>query len=81
MTELQWTQLSAELKAAESSTELFEQMLTRTRKLDAAVEASEVPENPEEAPPPADNRPTSDAADTTSSLDEAESGGSANPPF
>ena len=51
MTEQQWTQLSAELKAAETSKKLFNQLLTRIRQLEAAVEASEVPEKPEAAPP------------------------------
>jgi hypothetical protein len=49
MTELQWTQLSAELKAAESSSKLFDQMMERMRQTSAAVEASEVPEKPEES--------------------------------
>lgn len=48
MTEQQWTQLSAELKAAENSKKVFNQMLSRIRQLEAATEASEVPERSEE---------------------------------
>ena len=48
MTEQQWTQLSAELKAAENSKKVFNQMLSRIRQLEAAAEASEVPERSEE---------------------------------
>ena len=56
MTESQWTQLSAELKAAESSPELFRQMLNRIHQLDAATKSSEIPDEtagpkaPEELP-------------------------------
>ena len=44
MTESQWTQLSAELQAAESSPELFRQMLNRIHQLDAATKPSEIPD-------------------------------------
>ena len=63
MSEQQWTQLSAELKAAENSKKVFNQMLTRIRQLEAAVEASEVPEKSEEAPPTNDGVGKSDIAD------------------
>ena len=47
MTENQWTELSAELKAAEGSKKVFNQLLSRIRQLGAAVGASEVPEKSE----------------------------------
>ena len=50
MSEMQWTQLSAELKAAESSPELFKQLIERVRKLDAAAKSSEVPEEKDANP-------------------------------
>ena len=43
MSEQQWTQLSAELKAAETSTDLFEQLCIRIKQLATANEESEVP--------------------------------------
>ena len=75
MTEQQWTQLSAELKAAETSKKLFNQLLTRIRQLEAAVEASEVPEKPEATPPTDYTVGTSDTTDGTNPLssDEHES--------
>ena len=65
MTEQQWTQLSAELKAAETSKKLFNQLLTRIRQLEAAVEASEVPDSPEADSPTDDSVATFDTADGT----------------
>ena len=47
MTELQWTQLSAELQAGASTPELFKELVGRIRQLDAAAKTSEVPEKPE----------------------------------
>ncbi len=72
MTEQQWTQLSAELKAAETSKKLFNQLLTRIRQLEAAVEASEVPESPEEVSPTDDSAATFDTADGTDPSTSAE---------
>lgn len=72
MTEQQWTQLSAELKAAETSKKLFNQLLTRIRQLEAAVEASEVPESPEAVPPTDDSAATFDTADGTDPSTTAE---------
>ena len=72
MTEQQWTQLSAELKAAETSKKLFNQLLTRIRQLEAAVEASEVPESPEAVPPTDDSVSTSDTADGTNPSSSAD---------
>lgn len=72
MTEQQWTQLSAELKAAETSKKLFNQLLTRIRQLEAAVEASEVPESPEAVPPTDDSAATFDTTDGTNPSTSAE---------
>ena len=47
MTELQWTQLSAELQAGASTPELFKELVGRIQQLDAAAKTSEVPEKPE----------------------------------
>lgn len=47
MTEMQWTQLSAELQAGASTPELFKELVERIRQLDAAAKTSEVPEKPE----------------------------------
>ncbi len=43
MTEQQWTQLSAELKAAETAPKMFEELCKRIKQLTAANEESEVP--------------------------------------
>ncbi len=72
MTEQQWTQLSAELKAAETSKKLFNQLLTRIRQLEAAVESSEVPESPEAVPPTDDSVSKSDTANGTNPSSSAE---------
>lgn len=47
MTELQWTQLSAELQAGASTPELFKELVERIQQLEAAAKTSEIPENPE----------------------------------
>ena len=47
MTEMQWTQLSAELKAAETSPQLLDELCERIKQLTTAVQESEVPK-PEE---------------------------------
>lgn len=52
MTEMQWTQLSAELQAAASTPELFKELMGRIQQLDAAAKTSEVPETAEPPPPP-----------------------------
>ena len=72
MTEQQWTQLSAELKAAETSKKLFNQLLTRIRQLEAAVEASEVPAISEEASRANDRKRKSDNSDKTNPPTSAE---------
>ena len=43
MSEQQWTQLAAELKAAETNPKLFEELCNRIKQLTAASEESEVP--------------------------------------
>ncbi len=48
MTEMQWTQLSAELKAAETSPKLLDELCQRVKQLTAASQESEVP-TPEES--------------------------------
>ena len=47
MTELQWTQLSAELKAAETSPKLLDELCERIKQLTAASQESEVPTSEE----------------------------------
>ena len=47
MTEMQWTQLSAELQAGASTPDLFKELVGRIQQLDAAAKTSEVPESPE----------------------------------
>ena len=47
MTEMQWTQLSAELQAGGSAPELFKELIGRIHQLDAAAQTSEVPEKPD----------------------------------
>ena len=52
MSEMQWTQLSAELKAAETSPQLLDDLCERIKQLTAAAQESEVPatEEPEDKP-------------------------------
>ena len=44
MSEMQWTQLSAELKAAETSAKLLDELCERIKQLTAASQESEVPD-------------------------------------
>ena len=55
MSEMQWTELSAELKAAETAPKLFDELCERIKKLTAASQQSEVPtsEEPAESGTPA----------------------------
>ncbi len=69
MTELQWTQLSAELKAGESSPELYDQMLIRIRQLEIGVKAHKVTDTPEQSPPARTSVPTHNSSDSKDSLD------------
>ncbi len=66
MSEQQWTQLSAELKAAETNPKLFEELCTRIKQLTAADQESEVP--------------TAEESETEYTTD-AESKDSKQPPF
>ena len=63
MSEMQWTQLSAELKAAETSSQLLDELCERIKQLTAAFQESEVPV-PEEAPEQAPEQETKSAGDT-----------------
>jgi hypothetical protein len=78
MSELQWTQLSAELQASQSSPELFEQMMARMRQTDAAAASSEVPEKSEPPPEPVSASPEDD---TSSPATKDDSEQSESPPF
>lgn len=69
MSEQQWTQLSAELKAAETTPKLFEELCTRIKQLTTANEESEVPTVEESEDP------------ETEYTTEAESKDSKQPPF
>ena len=51
MSEMQWTQLSAELKAAETSPQLLDELCERIKQLTAASQESEVPVPEETAEP------------------------------
>ena len=62
MTEMHWTQLSAELTAADRTPELFNEMLDRIKKLEAAAAASEIPETPD---PDLDTEPESSDVPTS----------------
>ena len=63
MTEKQWTELSAELKTAENSKKVFNELLSRIRQFEAAIGASEVPEKSEAAPPSDSSAASTDTAD------------------
>ncbi len=69
MSEQQWTQLSAELKAAETTPKLFEELCTRIKQLTTANEESEVPTVEESEDP------------ETEYTTDAESKDSKQPPF
>jgi hypothetical protein len=87
MSELQWTQLSAELQASQSSPELFEQMMARMRQTDAAAASSEVPEKSEPPPEPDSESTASEPVsaspedDTSSPATKDDSEQSESPPF
>ena len=49
MSEVQWTQLSAELKAAETAPQLLDELCDRIKQLTTAAQESEVPESEEPA--------------------------------
>jgi hypothetical protein len=78
MTEFQWTQLSAELQAAESDPQIFKQVIDRIHQLDAAIKSSEIPEESESASASRDESPV---PDTTDGAVEENSEGPAELPF
>ena len=64
MSEMQWTQLSAELKAAETTPQLLNDLCERIKQLTAAANESEVPvpaEEPEEKPSTPPEEPNTEA--------------------
>ena len=64
ISEMQWTQLSAELKAAETAPQLLNDLCERIKQLTAAATESEVPvtaEEPEEKPATAPEEPKTEA--------------------
>ena len=79
MTELQWTQLSAELQAGASTPELFKELVERIQQLEAAAQTSEVPASPE--PPLTLNEEDADSeyADSETPSEGSEAG--ENTPF
>ena len=79
MTELQWTQLSAELQAGASAPELFKELVERIQQLEAAAQTSEVPASPE--PPLTLNEEGADSeyADSETPSEGSEAG--ENTPF
>ena len=79
MTEMQWTQLSAELQAGASALELFKELVERIRQLDAAAKTSEVPEKPE--PPLTLNEEGADSEYAESETPSADSRAGENTPF
>ena len=64
MSEMQWTQLSAELKAAETSEKLLDELCERIKQLTAASQESEVP-TPEEPTEPETTSSSDTQAETT----------------
>ena len=64
MSEIQWTQLSAELKAAETTPQLLNDLCERIKQLTTAAQESEVPvtdEEPEEKPSTSPEEPKTEA--------------------
>lgn len=66
MTEMQWTQLSAELKAAETAPKLLDELCERIKQLTAASQESEIPVPEETAP-----KETAAAAENTETREPA----------
>ena len=64
MTEMQWTQLSAELKAAETAPQLLNDLCERIKQLTAAAQESDVPatEESEDKPSTPPEEPNTEAA-------------------
>ena len=69
MSEMQWTQLSAELKAAETTQQLLNDLCERIKQLTAAANESEVPvtaEEPEDKPATPPEEPKTETAQSDS---------------
>ena len=79
MTELQWTQLSAELQAGASTPDLFKELVGRIRQLDAAAKTSEVPESPESPLTLNEEEADSEYAESKTSSEDSEA--EENTPF
>ena len=81
MTEFQWTQLSAELKAAESDPQLFKQLIDRIHQLDVAIRSSEVPEKSESTAASSSDNSKSEVPHVSDSPAEEDSGNPEELPF
>ena len=79
MTEMQWTQLSAELQAGASTPELFKELVGRIQQLEAAAKTSEVPESSE--PPLTLNEEGADSEYGESETSSEDSEAAENTPF
>ena len=79
MTEMQWTQLSAELQAGASTPDLFKELVGRIQQLDAAAKTSEVPDSPESPLTLNEQEADSEYAETGTPSENAEAGD--NTPF
>ena len=79
MTELQWTQLSAELQAGISTPELFKELVGRIQQLEAAAKTSEVPEKSESSLTLNEQAADSEYAESETPSEDSDVG--ANTPF
>ena len=79
MTEMQWTQLSAELQAGASTPELFKELVGRIQQLEAAAQTSEVPANLESPLTLNEEGADSEYGEAEASSEDSETG--ANTPF
>ena len=79
MTEMQWTQLSAELQAGASAPDLFKELVGRIRQLDAAAKTSEVPEESEPPLTLNEKEAGSEYADPQTLVEDSDAG--ENTPF
>ena len=68
ISEMQWTQLSAELKAAETNPQLFNDLCERIKQLTTAAQESDVP-TPEE---PAEQEESEESASSETPPEETE---------
>ena len=79
MTEMQWTQLSAELQAGASTPDLFKELVGRIQQLEAAAQTSEVPASPEPSLTLNEEGADSEYADSETPSEGSEAG--ENTPF